>query len=316
MIGLRRARHAVGIALVAIAASCASGAPDGARRVYDAGSPSDVEQYLLARVNMARADPSGELDRVLAADDPEIEGALREFGVDLVQVRIDLADLDARPPLAWNERLASAAVRHADDMATVGFQSHVGSDGSRPGARVRDAGFGDASFTAESVLAYARGPDYAHAAFLIDWGADAPTGVIDWPSPPHRNVLLGIGDTHETLGEIGLAWVDGQADGIGPFVVVHEYADGPDVFVVGTVYLDEDADGRFDPGEGLESVRVSPDRGAWDAITSPSGGYALPVTGLVGMLTIRFSEGELAEPAEHRIEIGETNVLLDVVTGS
>ena len=45
-------------------------------------------------------------------------------------------------PLRWDERLESAARTHTEDMARHDHFDHVGTDGSRPGDRVRRAGYG------------------------------------------------------------------------------------------------------------------------------------------------------------------------------
>jgi uncharacterized protein YkwD len=61
------------------------------------------------------------------------------------------------PPLTINSKLTRAAQRHADDMATVGFLSHTGSDGSTAATRIDDAGYfddlyaGSGTKTAENI---------------------------------------------------------------------------------------------------------------------------------------------------------------------
>jgi uncharacterized protein YkwD len=45
------------------------------------------------------------------------------------------------PALSWDDRLARAAARHSHDMASAGFFSHTGSDGSDAGRRVEAAGY-------------------------------------------------------------------------------------------------------------------------------------------------------------------------------
>lgn len=47
----------------------------------------------------------------------------------------------AAPPLGWNSLLTQAAVRHSTDMASKGFFSHNGSDGSSYIDRIRDTGY-------------------------------------------------------------------------------------------------------------------------------------------------------------------------------
>jgi MYXO-CTERM domain-containing protein len=48
---------------------------------------------------------------------------------------------------------------------------------------------------------------------------------------------------------------------------------------VGVVFDDADADAFYDPGEGRGTVRIRIGGHVWQAITSPSGGYAFPIAG-------------------------------------
>jgi uncharacterized protein YkwD len=47
----------------------------------------------------------------------------------------------AAKPLAWNEKLAQAALGHSTDMATQQYFKHEGKDGARVGARAQRAGY-------------------------------------------------------------------------------------------------------------------------------------------------------------------------------
>jgi len=49
--------------------------------------------------------------------------------------------LAAAPPLRWNDTLALASQRHAEDMARHNYLSHTGRDRSNPGQRVERAGY-------------------------------------------------------------------------------------------------------------------------------------------------------------------------------
>lgn len=80
------------------------------------------------------------------------------------------------PALPLDPRLARAAQRHSEDMATNDFFDHIGSDGSDPWQRMRDAGY------------------------PLDWGAeciaaghpDAQSVLEAWlESTEHREILLG-----------------------------------------------------------------------------------------------------------------------------
>jgi len=47
----------------------------------------------------------------------------------------------AAPPLRWNDTLAGASLRHAEDMARNNYFSHGGRDGSSPGVRAERSGY-------------------------------------------------------------------------------------------------------------------------------------------------------------------------------
>jgi uncharacterized protein YkwD len=73
----------------------------------------DAGQTILAAVNAARATSR--------------QCGSRQFG--------------AAPPLAWNAKLADAALEHSREMATQKYLSHEGKDGSVPGDRALKAGY-------------------------------------------------------------------------------------------------------------------------------------------------------------------------------
>ena len=56
------------------------------------------------------------------------------------------------PALTWNCKLAAAAHKHSQDMATNNFMDHTGSDGSSPGDRIAAEGY-NFSYWAENVAA-------------------------------------------------------------------------------------------------------------------------------------------------------------------
>jgi len=80
------------------------------------------------------------------------------------------------PPLADGSRLASAAIRHARDMAQRGRMSHRGGDGSNPFRRIEASGY-----------------QYTQAAENVAFGQTSVESVMNgWMrSPPHRRNILG-----------------------------------------------------------------------------------------------------------------------------
>ncbi len=238
-------------------------------------------------INRARADPAAEGRRLATLDEPLVQDGIKAFGVDTTQLQTDFAGYSVRPPVAWNPGLATAALRQANDQALHRTQQHRGSDGSTPAARIRAAGV-KATSSVENLSSYAHSPIFADAAFQIDWGGKAPTGVQDWPKPGHRFAIMSADSTLPPTNAVGVAWVAAVAatattattavdDSFGPFVVVQEFARIKQTFIVGTVWADSNGNGILDPGEGVGSVDVRPDHGHWFTITASAGGYEIPV---------------------------------------
>lgn len=92
----------------------------------------------------------------------------------------------AAPPLRWNEKLETAARRHARDMSRNDFFDHRGSDGSDIGDRISAAGY-----------------RWGAVAENIAWGDLTPETVIEgwFDSPGHCRNLMNP-DYEET----GVAW--------------------------------------------------------------------------------------------------------------
>ncbi len=88
-------------------------------------------------------------------------------------------------PLAYSTQLGGAAQGHADDMSINGFFSHVGSDGSTVGQRVRAQGYGFC-WVGENI---AQGQP-SNAATFTAW----------MNSAPHRAIILSSEPTQFGLG--------------------------------------------------------------------------------------------------------------------
>ncbi len=54
------------------------------------------------------------------------------------------------------------------------------------------------------------------------------------------------------------------------------YGNTETVFITGVAYEDKDKDGDYTAGEGIADVKITPNSGEWYAVTSASGGYAIP----------------------------------------
>jgi hypothetical protein len=85
----------------------------------------------------------------------------------------------------------------------------------------------------------------------------------------------------------------------------------PGPFLVGVVYRDNDRTGFYGVGEGSAGVTVTPAGGTYYAVTSTSGGYAIPLTDLSGTLLVTFSGGPLTVPITKLVTLTGVNVSLD-----
>lgn len=77
--------------------------------------------------------------------------------------------------VTWNDKLAEAALRHAQDVALTGKVGHVGSDSTGPDTRVRDTGY-SFEFVGEILATGSRSADEVMEGFLN--------------SPGHCSVLM------------------------------------------------------------------------------------------------------------------------------
>lgn len=116
------------------------------------------------------------------------------FGAALNEVRARAGLGHLRP----HPRLAAAAEAHAADMASNGYVSHHGRDGSTAHQRAVAAGCG-AGYLSENI---AWGQDSHHKAFR---------GWME--SPPHHRNMMGRPYGVYGLGEAGGHWVVMFADG-------------------------------------------------------------------------------------------------------
>lgn len=300
-------------------------------RSADGEHPNAEEQELLWLMNRARQDPPAAgaflagLDSF--AEEPLLHEAIDFYDVDLGVLQAEFDAIAPKPPAAFDRRLYAAALAHAALMiAANDYDPPCG--GPQPPCqldRVAPAGF---FFVASGLrgnsFGFATSPLFAHAAWGIDWGPffnpTVPPGMF--PGRVHRKGVMSDPDAtaSQVLTNAGIAVVptEGLATELGPYVVVADYAnantavgDHFDRFLVGTVWEDLDADGRYDAGEGIPDVTVTPMPGNWFATTSAGGGFAIPVI-TPGTIDVLFSGGGVAM-RHQTVVVGADSVLVDYV---
>lgn len=269
--------------------------------VYSHGEPTDLEQALLEETQRARADPAATGKRLVEL--PEVQGAIESYGVDKAQVIAEFMTYPPVPPLAFDPHLMASALFHSKDMAENGFQEHDGSAGEDLSDRVTAAGY-DWGFISENIFAYAKSVAQCNAAFLIDWGN---------PDLGHRFAILDVEDPVRDIGISIIEAPNGPND-VGPLVVTQDFGQplkDKRRYIVGVAYRDDNGNGFYDPGEGAAGLFVVPASGDTYAVTSKSGGYAIPMLPDAGTLKVQIQTptGEVIQEGE--VTLAGTNVKLD-----
>lgn len=279
-------------------------------KTADGLHPDGNEQQMLWLANRARTNPAreGVWLAELAGADPDVRQAVLFFGVNLEAMKEAFAALPPKPPAAFDARLWAAAKAHCDYLIGIDGQTHDGQF-----ARIQEAGFKYTS-AAGIVFSYAKNALYGHAAFNIDWGI-GPNGMQD--PPGHRLAIMGVSGNWTNAGYAVVPETN-PATQVGPQVITGDFAaantaypDHYNRFLVGTVWEDTNANGLYDPGEGLGGVHVEPDRGTYFAVTGESGGWAIPILE-PGVYRVTFSGGELDGSFACTVSVGATSALVDL----
>ncbi len=273
---------------------------------YSHGNPTAEEQYLLELINRARANPTAEGEMLASVTDPAILSAYAYFNVDKNALKPAFAAYPVRPPLAFNSKLITAARLHSQDMSTNNFQGHNGSNGSTFDQRINAQGYVNWTGAGENVSAYSQSLLYSHCGFNVDWGN---------PDLGHRKNIMNFADQLFTEVGIGVIHDDHGAPHTGPLIVTHDFGNATKSIIVGVVYNDANGNKFYDVGEGISGVTIMPSTGQYYAVTSASGGYAIPVT-QKGQMTLTASGGTFGTPAVKTITVGPDNVKVDFNPGS
>jgi len=271
---------------------------------YDHGDPTNDEQLMLEMINRARANPTAEGEMLASTTDPGVSSAYTYFNIDRNKLRTDFATYPVRPPLAFNKSLIQAARLHSHDMDQNNFQGHVGSNGSQFTERMSDAGYGMGSHSGENVAAYSNNVFYGHAGLNVDWGAQ---NQIDLG---HRTNIMNFREYEYTEIGIGIVQNGKGLPNTGPYIITQDFGRANAPFIVGVVYNDMNGNSFYDPGEGLGGVTIMPSSGQYYAVTSSSGGYAIPCP-TSGSWSITASGGVLPAGVTQSVTFKGGNVKVD-----
>jgi hypothetical protein len=278
-------------------------------KTADNSHPDGNEQQMLWLMNRARANPAAEGLWLATSNSAEVAGGRNYFDVDTQLLQEEFDQYAAKPPAAFDARLYAAAEAHSLDLIARDAQDHNGQIEA-----ITANGFTYTSVRG-NVFYYAQTALNAHAAFNIDWGGSDGTGMQTGRG--HRMAIMAIDGDYTN---VGLAAVEKPSGGDGNFAITGNYcrANTQQVnhynrFLVGTVWADANANDMYDPGEGLGGITVQPDQGTYYAVTSDSGGYALPILA-AGTYTVTFSGASLGTSVTRSAAIADQSLLLDLLT--
>ncbi|MGA6925013.1 MAG: hypothetical protein WBY88_04980 [Desulfosarcina sp.] len=279
-------------------------------KTADNRHPDGIEQQMVWLMNRARGDPSWEGDWLATLENENVARARSYFNVDLSLLRDEFDAIPAKPPAAFDVRLYWAARAHSDYLIANDIQDHTDQL-----ERVEAEGFSYRSWRG-NVFSYTLDGIHAHAGFNIDWGEGDGTGMQ--PDRGHRQAIMSMDGDYTNVGLAVVAENDAATD-VGPLVTTGNYAsadtrqaDHFNRFLVGTVWRDRNQNERYDPGEGTGGVTVRPEPAFYYAVTSASGGYAIPLLE-AGTYAVSFSGSELSDDTTRTVRVGDRSVLLDLL---
>jgi hypothetical protein len=259
---------------------------------FNHGNPTVYEQLMLELVNKARANPAAEAARLgIGLNDGLAPGTISTA---------------PKAPLAFQSQIIAAGRFHSQWMLDEDIFNHTGAGGSDGFSRMTDAGY-------PFSTSYTWGENIA-------WGGW--TGALD-PLPMtydlHDNLFRSKGHRTNICGtgfrQLGIGILEGSFQGYNALMATQNYAASsafPNPWLLGVGFRDADKDGAYDVGEGLSGVTVALADGSWDAVTSESGGYAMPCAGS-GSLNVTFTGAAIGTPVTRSIQRAGSNVKLDLI---
>jgi hypothetical protein len=262
--------------------------------LYDSGNSTAEQQLVLEYINRARSNPIAEGQRL---------------GIDIHEGLADPTLVGPRPPLAMNMKLLSIAQAHVQDMYNLNYFSHNDPNGTTPYGRMINAGY----YYARAGENMAAGT-YDSATELEDFMMlDSGT-----PGRPHRMNLLDAIEPYPcnyppcVYYEIGIGYYQGPSmTSYGNSFITEDFGTrsngGP--FLLGVVYNDANHNNFYNIGEGIAGVTITATSGTYFAISSTSGGYAIPI-GTSGTITVTAS-GPGFGPFTKTVALTGSNVKVD-----
>lgn len=273
--------------------------------------PNAVDQLMLELINVARANPQQEADRLL-------NGQLNE-GISADS----LITLTPKQPLAFNYNLIDSAYNHSKWMLDNDIFSHTGVNNTTSQQRMAIAGY-------EFVAPWGSGENIAWKGTtgdldLEDFAIDNYTNLFideDYPNRGHRVSLM-----KDSFQEVGIASLQGifslNSNDYNAVMTTQNFANSEKdgAFLTGVIYTDQVVDDNFySIGEGIANITIVAENvqsGDRIQVTNFStGGYSLFLPS--GTHDIYFIGNLDQDPADDivrsRVTIDQLNIKLDLAT--
>jgi hypothetical protein len=230
----------------------------------------------------------------------------------------DLIDLFTKgvPPVKANAQLYASAKGHGGDMMEKGYYNSISPDGSTPAMRIRATGY-KPYWVAESLARVSTCNNLIAPEIMVPrifkqmfLRAFQPGKFRDLNMFSEKAADAGISLTAGASVELGGICGDQV------HVAVADYGagkTGPDFALIGVVYLDANANGLFDSGEGVPgagvAIKLAGEAGKGQTIyTHSAGGFFRQLTPGRYRVAIDFEFGSMVK----WVDVSEANVWLPV----
>jgi len=240
-----------------------------AKTPYSHGDPTALEQTMLELINAARTNPAAEGRFLNGITTPYAVQARADSPSYFTNLPGEFSAYPAAPPLAFHPILTATARAHSRDMVSKGYFAHASLDGMTPADRILKAGY-DYDFAGENISGM--GVTNAADALECHYGLMIDNNNIE-DATSHLGHRLNILD--KDFVEIGIGYAGGRSGGD----ATEDFGtpSNPTAYIVGVAYADTNTNSFYDPGEGRSNITVTPDAGGRYAVTSASGGFAIPI---------------------------------------
>src|SRR6185503_11074878 len=133
----------------------------------------------------------------------------------------------------------------------------------------------------------------------------------------HRENMLNFKTDGPMYSEVGLGVIHGGSGlpNVGPTITTEDFGENGKRFILGVVYTDGNKNKFYDVGEGNSGVTITVSSGSFSAVSSTSGGYAIPVTA-TGTVTVTAKGGAVGStPLTQTVTLNGENVKVDFILG-